>query len=89
MPEETIFGVVKVYFFSGSLIDKFDLVLQEMFCNSVEIRTFWYILSQQLVCIFDCSFLPGRVRVGKEDRRLDFCGYHFMCAELRAIIGCN
>ena len=59
-----------------------------MSANLVEVRSFWYILAEKFVGVFDQTFLPRCVRVGKLYRHpVESPGYELVLRELGTVVG--
>jgi len=63
--------------------------LQFFGCDRVKVSASWQVLPQQAVRVFDCSALPGAVRIAEVDRNLEFVFDQPVPGELATAIGCQ
>lgn len=86
--KEPVFRGVEVEFFPWSPVDFVLDLLDGIVANVLEVSTFWDVLSDEFVGVFYSPFLPGRIRVGKEDGyTLEGLGQVGMAGELKAVVG--
>ena len=67
MSEKTIFWSIKIEFFTRAEVEFLLNLHNPSVAEVVEIRLFGYVFSDKLVCVLNCAFLPGAVRIGEID----------------------
>jgi hypothetical protein len=85
--KEPVFRGVEVKFFSWSSVDFVLDLLDRVIRYVFEVSAFWDVLSDKFVGVLYSPFLPGSIRVGKEDGyTLEGLGQVGMAGELKAVV---